>query len=183
MKFLRRFICLFYCLCLVGCLSSCNGIFSENGGGSSTSTEDALKLNDTRRCTNSSIKFMDKSQSSSVTYYITPTGFELNRLSEQGYTMRISVSYEVYYKKDYNVLWDIGYAGSPKYEIYLLNDDGLGSIQENLTTKKQKADRTISYISTATDLLNTKITLTFSTDNIQNIIYFENIVVSYTCYK
>lgn len=182
MRLIKKWFCVFFCVfCVLG-FSSCDSIF-PTGNGNLALPEWGLKLNDTRQCADCSIKFMDNSKYSSCIYYVTPTGFEMNKLSEKGYTMKISVTYDVYYKKDYDVLWDIGYAGSPKYEVFLLNDDGLGSMQKNLTTKTQSMTRTITYISTATDLLNTKIKLTFSTDNIQNIIYFKNIVVTYVCYK
>ena len=141
-----------------------------------------LKVYDTAKCKNCSIK-LDFDHESYALFAITPNGFDLERLAVEGYKMKIHVSYDVYYRKDYDVLLDIGYAGSPKYEIYLMNNNGYGQIEENLSTTTTSRTRTITYTSTVADLLNQKIQLKFSTDNIQNIIYFKNIVIEYICYK
>lgn len=141
-----------------------------------------LKLTDSKKCAGSSIKFWTDSDSA-VYYRITPSGFDLETLDQMGYWMEITVDYAVLYVKDYDILWDIGYAGSPKYEAMILNSEDRGTIEEDLTTKKSAQKRSISYITSAADLINEKLTLKFSTDNIQNIIYFDNITVTYNCYK
>ena len=107
----------------------------------------------------------------------------MDRLDALGYKMTITVSYDVRYKKDYDVLFDVGYAGAPKYEAYLLNSDNAGDWGENLTTTLQAKTKTLSYTSSIANIKNDKFILTFSTDNIQNTIYFENIVVTYKCHK
>lgn len=140
-----------------------------------------LKLTDQARCNDCSIK-LDTKLDFSATYIITPSGFDLEKLNLKGYSMRITVTYDVRYVKDYNVLWDIGYAGSPKYEILLLNNSGMGKIEEDMSTTTSRRTRTISLSMAAADLIGDKITLTFSTNNVQNIIYFENIVITYECY-
>ncbi len=121
--------------------------------------------------------------SPSAKYYITPDGFDLDRLSELNYRMNITVNYEVYYRKDYDALFDIGYAGAPKYEVYVYNSQNLGVAKENLSTTTSTSKRSITYTANMADLKNEHITLKFSTDNIQNIIYFKNISVSYSCVK
>ena len=139
-----------------------------------------LKLNDTRRCADCSIKFLsDKDMSAS--YYITPSGFDLDKLDESGYYMRITVTYDVYYKKD----WDLGlgYIGSPRYELSLVNSDGMGKIQNDLPTSTTSQTKTVTYTTSCANLKNTRLILTFSTDNIQNIIYFKNIRINYQCIK
>ena len=95
--------------------------------------------------------------------------------------MKITVSYDVYYKKD----WDLGfgYAGSPKYEVSVVNSDGMGKIDDNMPTETASQTRTLSFSSKIVDLKDTRLVLTFSTDNIQNVIYFKNIEVDYLCYK
>ena len=103
----------------------------------------------------------------------------MDELALKEYYLEIIVTYEVYYEKDYDVLWDIGYEGSPKYEAYILNSDKVGTIKENLSTNKEADKRSMTYKISAADLKNHSITLKFSTDNIQNIIYFKGIVVSY----
>lgn len=140
-----------------------------------------LKLTDQTTYQDCAIK-LDSDYHSSLIYTITPRGFDLEKLNLEGYHMKITVTYKVRYVKDYDVLWDIGYAGSPKYEIYLLDGSGVGQINENMTTTTSQKTRTITLTRSAADLINDKITLKVSTDNIQNIIYFEDIVVTYECY-
>ncbi|MBQ8290683.1 MAG: InlB B-repeat-containing protein [Clostridia bacterium] len=140
-----------------------------------------LKLEDERSLSNTSIKFMADNYSPSATYYITPTGFDFDRMNELNLGMKIIVTYEVYYRKDYEALWDIGYMGAPKYEVSLVKSDGLGQFKSDLTTTTSSVKRTISAVISAADLKDQRITLTFSTDNIQNVIYFKNITVEYSC--
>ena len=142
-----------------------------------------LKLEDTKYLQNCSIKFLDGDYSAAATYYITPSGFEMEKLAERNYYMEITVSYNVYYKKDYDVLWDIGYAGSPRYEISISNEDGLGKMDEDLPTTTKKVKKTFSIKDYVADLKDMRLMLMFSTDNVQNIIYFTDIVVTYKCYK
>ena len=132
-----------------------------------------LKLKDQSKCKNTCIKF-DRN-----IYYITPNGFDIDRLAELGYMCTITVTYEVYYKKDYDVLWDIGYLGSPKYEISITNSEDIGQFKNNVSTSKSVKEKTITYTCSAAQLKNDKIKLQISTDNIQNKIYFENITVTY----
>ncbi|MBQ8229975.1 MAG: InlB B-repeat-containing protein [Clostridia bacterium] len=139
-----------------------------------------LNLTDTKTCEETSIKDWD-GYSSSSTYYITPTGFDLELLASKQYYMQITVSYEVYYERDYDL--PLGYAGSPKYEVFILNSDGLGTIEEDLPTTKTATRYSVTYRANMEDLKNQSITLKFSTDNIQNIIYFQNIIVTYSCKK
>lgn len=143
-----------------------------------------LKISDYAKCKGGQIKFMDSDYSSSLIYTITPDQFNYNRLSELGYNyMKIVIEYNVYYKKDYNIPFDIGYAGSPKYELYITNSQLLGFSEENLKTTKESEYNKYTYTLKFSDLINLKYTLTFSTDNIQNVIYFENIEVSYYVIK
>ena len=58
-----------------------------------------LNLTGTKKCAETSIKDWD-GYSSSSTYYITPTGFDLELLASKQYYMQITVSYEVYYERD-----------------------------------------------------------------------------------
>ena len=139
-----------------------------------------LKLEDTQRCKDCSIK-LSTSTDMSATYYITPEGFEWDKLEEKGYKMKITVTYDVYYKKDWGL--GFGYAGSPKYEVSVFNSDGMGKIDANIPAEATPTTRTLSFSSKIVDLKDTRVVLTFSTDNIQNIIYFTNIRVDYQCYK
>ena len=120
--------------------------------------------------------------SNAYTYEITPSGFDFETLQARGYRkIEIEVTYDVYYKKDYEL--GIGYAGSPKYEITLANQENLGKQFSDLTTNKQADNRSITKTINISDVNTNSYTLKFSTDNIQNIIYFENIKVTYYCYK
>lgn len=136
-----------------------------------------LKLDDSRHCTNTTIK------ASASTYVITPAGFDLEELNKRNYKMRINVTYDVYYTKDWDVLWDIGYLGAPKYEVFILDDDLIGKIDENITAPSNSKTKTITYSTDIVNLIGSKIYLTFSSDNIQNKIHFKNISVTYSCYK
>lgn len=142
-----------------------------------------LKTEGVQRYTDSTIKFLDDSMRESVYYTVTPNGFDLNALAQKGYQMTITATYDVRYEKDYDVLLDIGYVGSPKYEVSLMDSDGLGKHQVDLGTSKNADTRTIQIQSSVIDLLNDKIILKFSTDNVQNIIHLENITVTYKCVR
>ncbi len=141
-----------------------------------------LKVYDETGCKDCHIKLSSKTESA-LLYNVTPSGFDIDRLEDLGYKIRITVTYDVFYIKDYDVLWDIGYMGSPKYEAYLVNSRGFGDIKEDQSTKKSETTRTLQYSARAGDFLTDRLTLKFSTDNIQNLIYFENIKVVYECYK
>jgi len=143
-----------------------------------------VKSFDQIRCKNSEIEFLDSDYSSSLSYNITPNQFNYDRLSELGYEyIQMVVEYNVYYKKDYNIPFDIGYAGLPKYELYITNSQLLGFSEENLKTTKESTYNKYTYTLKFSDLINLKYTLTFSTDNVQNVIYFESIIVSYYVIK
>lgn len=172
----RIFVFLMFCFMFI--VSGCSEVAEDLGA-----VVENLKLTDTIKCKSCSIKFLDSNYSSSASYYITPNGFEMDKLEERGYSMEIKVTYNVYYKKDYDVLWDIGYAGSPKYEISILNSDGMGKFESDLTTTTSKVSRTLTIRASIADIKNQRWVLSFSTDNVQNIIYFTDIVVDYRCYK
>lgn len=129
------------------------------------------------------IEFLDNELNSSIRYTVTPNGFDLRTLASKGYYVDIEVQYDVRYEKDYDVWLDIGYAGSPKYEVSLMDDDGYGQHQNDLGTNQKTDTRTITLRCSASSLLNKNIYLKFSTENVQNIIHFENIVVTYQWIK
>lgn len=180
---MRKFfaILLIMATILLSCTACIQGSVGSNGEVSlPTITEPFLKLKDEAQCKNCSIK-MSTNLAPAVSYYITPSGFEWDRLEAKGYRMEIKVAYDVYYEKDWAI--GIGYAGSPKYEISIVNSDGLGNMESNMTTNTKTQTRTMSLVYNIVDIKNQRIVLTFSTDNIQNIIYFKNIKVTYKCAK
>lgn len=141
-----------------------------------------LRVKEANKCKDSKIKCWD-GYSPKIGYGITPSGFDYERLSKEGYSFNIKVTYDVYYKKDYDALFNIGYAGAPKYEAYIVNGKGKSYGKSDLTTTTSAKTRTMEYTIKLSEMKNDTWSLEFSTDNIQNIIYFENIVVEFTCTK
>lgn len=139
-----------------------------------------LKIHDTATCDAATISGK-KDYSSAISYNVSPRGFELAALAERNMLLRITVTYDVKYKKAYNVPLDIGYAGAPKYEVYLLGDDLKGDYKENLTTSTAAKSRSIEICTTASYFENNIIELTFSTNNVQNLVLFSNIQITYEC--
>lgn len=135
---------------------------------------DPIKLTDTFYCKNTSIK------TTLVTYTIMPTNFDFDELDKRGYVINITATYSVYYKKDWN---GILYLGAPKYETYLVPDLLTGVMEYGLKAPSSSTERSISLVEYPCNLKGKKIVLTFSTDNIQNIIYFKDIVITINCYK
>ena len=97
--------------------------------------------------------------------------------------MTITVSYDVEYNKDYDVLLDIGYMGAPKHEIYLCRDNGIVIEEEDIKTPNSSTHKAITYTEKVSSMINSKFYFEVSTNNIQNIIYFKNITVTYQCTK
>lgn len=114
---------------------------------------------------------------------ITPTIFEMHRLSQLDYKMQINISYDSYYVKDYDVLWDIGYIGAPEFETYVKKSGTTVISKTKQTATKKTYTYNLSYTTTVSDLINNDLTIEFWSDNIQNKLYFENIIVTYQCYK
>ena len=141
-----------------------------------------LVIKEKATCKDASLK-LDTSFENTAIYKITPNGFDMNRLKELGYKMKITVTYDVYYRKDYDVLFDIGYFGAPKYEATLLDSKLLGDSQLNVKATESTKTKTLSYSGTIADIEKETFTLTFHTDNIQNVVHFNDISITYECYK
>ena len=171
----KGFLFLICIVCVCFTLTGCKIESDEN-------TPFTLKTHDTMYCENSSIKALSQSQDASASYLITPVGFDYDELNIKGYYMTITISYSVHYKKD-TILPDFLYAGAPKYELTLFTSDLLGFQKSNLTTSETSTLKSYSYKVDFVDIKNSKIVLTFSTDNVQNVIYFTNIKITYNCYK
>lgn len=175
-KFILKLLSFLICLIFIFTISA--GCKFE----SDTNTPITIKTYDTRLCSGCSIKSMSTSHSSSVSYLITPSGFDFDELNIQGYKMKISVYYTVKYKKNSN-LPDFLYAGSPKYELTILTSDLIAYQERDLPTTTTEKTKLYSYYFDIVNLKNSKVALMFSTDNVQNIIYFSNIAIEYKCYK
>ena len=163
-------------LLVIVSLCSC----SPNSGNGNPLDQISMQLDYSKRCADCSIK-LGSGTNSSASYYITPEGFDWDELGKKGYRVNVTVSYNVYYKKDWSI--GLGYAGSPKYEISVVNSDGMGKIEADQPTSTSSQSRTFSFSASPADMKDTRLVLTFSTDNIQNIIYFSNINVTYKCVK
>ena len=122
---------------------------------------------------------------------ITPKTLDIDTLSKKGYKININLEYTVYYKKDYEVPLDIGYMGAPKYKVYITgyNENNASSSiygETDITANKSKSKKSENIehtIFSIDDCLKNKIILKFSTENIQNKVYIEDIKVTYTCHK
>lgn len=142
-----------------------------------------IKIKDTQKFKECRLKW-DSGYSNSATYSITPSGFEIDELTKKEITgINITISYSVRYIKDYDVPLDIGYAGAPKYEVSIYDQDGKGQFYKDLKTTKTEETHTYEFAITLTDLKTDKLSLKFSTNNIQNIIHFDDITVTYAAAK
>ena len=141
-----------------------------------------LKIADDGKLADAKVKFW-ANNNFSASYSVTPAGFDLDKLDKKGYHFKITVTYDVYYEKDYDVPYDIGYLGAPKYEAYILNSKGAGYGEDDQTTTTTSQTRTLEFVAKISDLKDEKWMLTFATNNIQNLIYFKNITVKYECIK
>ncbi len=119
---------------------------------------------------------------SSVSYSLTPNGFNMERLQELDYRMKITVSYEVSYEKSYTGL-NIFYAGAPKFETYIKIGGTATVSKEDQTAPTNPMVKTLEYTAKISDIMGKDIKLEFSSDNCQNIVVFENITVAYECFK
>lgn len=141
-----------------------------------------LKTKETINCVGCTID-SDIIHTQRYSYDLTPTGMDLDRLSILGYRITVNIDYKVYYTKDYNVAFDIGYMGSPKYEISIADRNDIGIHNNNQSTSTSQTTRNISKTYTPLELKNNGIKLSVSSDNIQNKIHFTEFVITYTCIK
>ena len=141
-----------------------------------------LKTEKIERISNGSIKnWADCSPMIGVD--LTGDGFDITTLSELGYKIKINVKFESYYTKDYNTLWDIGYAGAPIYRYSLQKKDGAGIHETDNYCSIYAQERTITQTVDASFFKNEYLQLVFSTENMQNTVYIQNIEITYKCIK
>lgn len=142
----------------------------------------ALKTK-TIRCKDIKIKALSSTYDNIKSFGLSLVGFDYDYLEKNGMGIQFKITYNVKYTKDYDVLFDIGYAGSPKYEISLINDSLQGYFENNLPTTKSEIGKCYTYNTLLNYSKGRSIELVFSTDNIQNIISFSNIVVTMEAIK
>ena len=141
-----------------------------------------IKTKNSYTCESNEIKFWFN-DISKLQYYINPNGLNLQELQTEGYNIKLTVNYKVYYKKTYDALLDIGYLGAPKYEAYIKKNGTEVASKEDIKASTSATEKEISYTGRAADFINKNIILEFSTNNIQNTVCFFDIVVTYECYK
>lgn len=165
-------ICILLLMVFTFLLISCgSGTGSNNIFGNNLKTSDEIKIKDV------------KIEANYVSCYITPNGFEYDELANEGYSgMSIKVSYSVKFEKTYTG-WDMFYAGKPKYDVTIEDESEMGLHLTGLETKSSKTSKTHTYSADLVDIKDNRITLTLGSINIQNAIYFTDIVVEYKCYK
>lgn len=128
-------------------------------------------------CQDINIKALSMLYDNDKSFYLSLAGFDYDYLEKYRMGLRFTIMYSVKYKKDYDVLWDIGYTGAPKYEISLVNNYLETYIEMNLPTTKKEVRNSYTYITPLIFSKDKQISLFFSTDNVQNIISFSDIVV------
>ena len=136
----------------------------------------ALKTK-TINCKDIKIKALSSTYDNDKSFGVSLVGFDYDYLEKNGMGLQFKIMYNVKYKKDYDVPFDIGYAGSPKYEISLMNNSLQGYCEENLPTTKSEVEKCYTYNTALNFSKDEEISLIFSTDNVQNIILFSDIVI------
>lgn len=140
------------------------------------------KATEVFECADATIQFSyDGSYSYSANYPATPKEFDLKALASQGYYVKIDVSYEAYYEKNYDVPFDIGYQGAPNHDVLLANEDEAGTVNKDILTKDTATPGSISLVVSAEKMMKESYYLTFRTYNLQNIVRIKNIVITFTC--
>ena len=114
-------------------------------------------------------------------YAIDPKELDLQALSELGYYVKIDVSYDVYYEKDYDVAFDIGYMGAPDHDVSIVDIYDKGEKWCDLKTELEPKTNSVSLVMSASKLNVSDMILKLMTYNVQNVVYFKNIKVVYTC--
>lgn len=97
--------------------------------------------------------------------------------------LQFNIVYDVRYTKDYHVPFDIGYAGAPQYKLSLINSSLQGYSEEKISAAGMWQGRTLSYNTPLMFSQGNQVELLFSTDNVQNILSFSNIVVTIEAIK
>lgn len=131
----------------------------------------------TIRCQNIEIKALSSKYENSQSFGLSLVGFDYDYLEDNGMGLQFKITYNVKYTKDYEVPFDIGYAGSPEHEVSLLNSSLQTYSETNLPTTKSEVKRCYTYNTPLYFSKDEQIVLSFSTDNIQNIVSFSDIVV------
>lgn len=123
------------------------------------------------------IKAMSSTYENYKSFAISLDEFNYDYLEKKNLGLQFKISYNVKYKKDYDVPFDIGYAGSPKYELALINSSSQAFGEENLTTTTSESEKCYTYNTPLNFSKDNLLALAFSTDNVQNVISISDIVI------
>ncbi len=167
-------IILMCCIGTLGLISSCSIDRQNNGNENYEGVFTQLKVSDSIRLVNATV-----TEGAYYSYSITPSGFDYEALNKKNYTrMRITVNYHVSYKRTYQG-WDLFYKGAPKFDVYIINQDGYGQIETGLEINSNR-QYSLIYSAPLMDLRNDKIKFKLGSTNIQNEIYFTDMTVDYS---
>ncbi|MBO5305266.1 MAG: InlB B-repeat-containing protein [Clostridia bacterium] len=134
-------------------------------------------------CTYKELKAMDDEYSDNAYYSLAPREFDFQILEQQGYWIKIKVQYSVWYEKDFFAPFDIGYFGAPKYDAAIINSNNIGVWKTNLVVAEFGETRTIEKAMTVAEFNKNNMYLYFATENVQNIVCFDDIKITFSCYK
>ena len=115
--------------------------------------------------------------------FIPTEALDIPRLAEMGCKLSLTFTYDIRYVKDYDVVWDIGYAGAPEYDISILASDDLLKQYSGMSVNIMYDTRTISYTGWAREFIDKTLYVTIHTDNYQNEIYIKNASLHYRFFK
>ena len=142
------------------------------------------KSADSRIFDNASVQFdVDDDYNYKAEYFVTPDTLDIRGLAAAGYYIKIHVTYNVYYEKVYNVPFDIGYLGAPDHDVAIVDDYDEGTKLVDLPTDTEPQAESFTAVVSAASLLDTQLRLQLMTYNVQNVVYFTDISVTYTVQK
>lgn len=156
----------------------------DSSDSDSSDSGDISLLTETITCPDASVQFShDDSYNYDATYAAVPTKLDLNALAKQDYYIKIEATYDVHYEKDFDTPLDIGYLGAPDHDAYIVDQYDKGTKNKNLSTSTTKTTETISLVVSAKSFSNTDYYLRLMTYNLQNIVHFTNVKITFTCQK
>lgn len=134
-------------------------------------------------CRDVKIKALANAYDNDESVVLSLIGFDYDYLEKNGMGLQFNIVYDVRYTKDYHVPFDIGYAGAPQYKLSLINSSLQGYSEEKISAAGMWQGRTLSYNTPLMFSQGNQVELLFSTDNVQNILSFSNIVVTIEAIK
>lgn len=117
-----------------------------------------------------------------ATYIFKPELIQFDELLKKSYsTIEIKILFNVYYEQTFDAPLNIGYFGAPKFETYLKTTTGTLEFKEDIATTQSPKQYSLYYTGKITSIKDKPLSIEFSSNNIQNILYFDNITVTFQC--